>query len=76
MPHVNLIDNFHYARNIALPGSEYDLYSVTFNVSDPTYIDLAYHKDWIDTYGEVILQNKVFSYENIFFGDICKASRY
>ena len=76
VPHINLIDNFHYARNIALPGSEYDLYSVTFNVSDPTYIDLAYHKDWIDTYGEVILKNKVFSYENIFFGDICKASRY
>ena len=75
-PHINLIDNFHYARNIALPGSEYDLYSVTFNVSDPTYIDLSYHKDWIDTYGEEILKNIVFSYENIFFGDICKASRY
>ena len=25
-PHINLIDNFHYARNIALPGKVDDLY--------------------------------------------------
>ena len=27
-PHINLIDNFHYARNIALPGKVDDLYTV------------------------------------------------
>tara|TARA_S200000501_G_scaffold377353_1_gene435461 strand:- start:593 stop:1024 length:432 start_codon:yes stop_codon:yes gene_type:complete len=41
LPHINLIDNFHYARNISLPGSIYDLYSVTFNISPPTQMDLA-----------------------------------
>ena len=42
VPHINLIDNFHYARNISLPGSIDDLYSVKFNVISPTKIDFAH----------------------------------
>jgi len=75
LPHINLIDNFHYARNISLPGSIYDLYSVTFNISPPTQMDLALHKDWLDLYGDRLSNEQKFKYENIFFGDICKASR-
>ena len=41
LPHINLIDNFHYARNISLPGSIGDLYSVDFTVAPPTHSDLA-----------------------------------
>ena len=33
-PHINLIDNFHYARNIALPGKVDDLYTVEFNSNE------------------------------------------
>ena len=34
-PHVNLVDNFHYARNISLPGKINELYTVKYlgNVS-------------------------------------------
>ena len=35
-PHINLIDNYHYARNISLPGLINDLYTVKFNVIPPT----------------------------------------
>ena len=30
LPHINLIDNYHYANNIKLPGSVEDIYTVTF----------------------------------------------
>ena len=75
IPHINLIDNFHYARNIALPGSADDLYSVEFNIIPPTHIDLALHKDWLDTYGEELTTNYSFSYKNVYFGEICRATR-
>ena len=75
LPHINLVDNFHYARNMTLPGSIYDLYTVTFNVAPPTHMDLALHRDWLNTYGEKLSEEKQFTYKNVFFGDICKASR-
>ena len=75
VPHINLIDNFHYARNISLPGSIDDFYLVIFNVVGPTHIDLALHKDWLDTYGEKLMSDYNLSYKNIYFGDICRATR-
>ena len=74
-PHINLIDNFHYARNMSLPGSIDDLYSVTFNIIPPTHIDLALHKDWLNSYGEALLKGQSFSYKSVYFGDICRATR-
>ena len=74
-PHINLIDNFHYARNMSLPGSIDDLYSVTFNIVPPTHIDLALHKDWLDIYGKALLEGQSFSYKGVYFGDICRATR-
>ena len=35
VPHINLIDNLHYARNVALPGEPSDLYTVRFFVNPP-----------------------------------------
>ena len=75
VPHINLIDNFHYARNMSLPGSIDDFYYVEFNIIPPTHIDLALHKDWLDTYGEELLSGCSFSYDNIYFGTICRATR-
>ena len=75
LPHMNLIDNFHYARNISLPGGIDDFYSVNFNVMPPTHIDLALHKDWLDTYGEQLLSSCSFSYKDVYFGTICRATR-
>jgi len=75
LPHINLIDNFHYARNISLPGSIYDFYSITFNVLEPTQRDLALHKDWLDIYGDSLMKPFTKTYNDIYFEEICKASR-
>ena len=75
VPHINLIDNFHYARNISLPGSIDDFYSVRFNVMPPTHMDLALHKDWLDSYGDKLHSSNSFSYKDVYFGTICRATR-
>ena len=74
-PNINLIDNFHYARNISLPGEIDDLYTVEFNINAPHKFDLAFHKDWIDKYGEDLFKLKSFKYEDVDFEEIAKANR-
>ena len=74
-PHINLIDNFHYARNISLPGSIKDLYSVQFNISAPTEFDVALHKDWLNKFGEQIISNHIFNYKGVNFKEIARATR-
>ena len=59
LAHINLIDNFHYARNISLPGK----------------IKLALHNDWNKTYGNVLFRDSSFTYKNVDFEEIAKASR-
>ena len=75
LPHINLIDNFHYARNIALPGKISDDYSVEFNVTGPTLKELALHKDWYENYGSNFMEIKKFFYNKVNFEEIAKASR-
>tara|TARA_Y100000768_G_scaffold376059_1_gene347637 strand:- start:2051 stop:2590 length:540 start_codon:yes stop_codon:yes gene_type:complete len=75
VPHINLIDNFHYARNISLPGSANDLYSVEFNILPPTHIDLSLHKDWLENYGNSLMEGCKFYYKNVDFSEIAKARR-
>ena len=74
-PHINLVDNFHYARNISLPGEINELYTIKFNVSPPSGIDLAIHKDWLDKYGNQLISNYTFEYRNVNFNEIAKAKR-
>lgn len=75
VPHINLIDNYHYARNISLPGKKDELYTVEFNIIPPTNIELSLHKDWLDKYGEKLMEKKYFSYKNVNFEEIANASR-
>jgi len=75
VPHINLIDNFHYARNISLPGSIDDLYTVYFNIIPPTNIDMSVHMDWMKKYGKNLLKECSFSYEHINFKEVAKAKR-
>ena len=75
IPHINLIDNYHYARNISLPGKKDELYTVEFNVIPPTNIELSLHKDWVDKYGNQLMSNQYFLYENVNFEEIANASR-
>ena len=75
LPHINLIDNFHYARNIALPGNATDLYSIEFNILPPAEVELALHKDWTNKYGSKIFEKAYFKYSNVDFSEIASAKR-
>ena len=75
IPHINLIDNYHYARNISLPGKKDELYTVEFNVIPPTNIELSLHKAWLNKYGNQLMTDKYFLYENVNFEKIVNASR-
>ena len=75
LPHVNLVDNFHYARNMTLPDAITDKYTVVFTVVAPAHTELALHKDCVDAYGQALLDSQTFTYTNIDFEEIAKASR-
>ena len=75
LPHINAIDNFHYARNIALPSAISDRYEVVFYISPPGEFELAFHKDWKDAYGTPLIKPVTFSYKNTDFEKIAKAKR-
>ena len=75
LPHINLVDNYHYARNISLPGSVDDLYLVEFNILPPTNIDLSLHKDWLDNYGDRLMKSQYFKYDNVDFEEIANSTR-
>ena len=75
LPHINLVDNYHYARNISLPGNADDLYLVEFYILPPTHIDLSLHKDWLDNYGNELMKNQYFKYSNVDFEEIANSSR-
>ena len=75
IPHINLVDNFHYARNISLPGNIDDKYEVEFFINNPSKFDLSIHKDWLDNYSESLIEDKVFKYSDISFSEIAKLSR-
>ena len=75
VPHINLVDNFHYARNISLPGNVADLYTVKFNITGPSPTELAMHKDWLDEYGEKFFKSHSFEYIDVDFKDVANAIR-
>ena len=75
LPHLNLIDNYHYARNISLPGKLNEKYKVEFNVLPPTEIELSFHKDWSNMFGNKLFEKKRFTYTNVDFEEIANASR-
>ncbi|MBN09436.1 MAG: hypothetical protein CMC79_03570 [Flavobacteriaceae bacterium] len=75
LPHINLIDNFHYARNISLPGDIADLYNVEFNIMPPNEYELSFHKDWTDSFSKSLFDVERFVYRNINFEKIANSSR-
>ena len=74
-PHINLIDNFHYARNIYLPGSDEDLYSIEFSITPPQSTEIALHKDWKLIYGNKILKEYKFFFKNVDLKEISRSKR-
>ena len=75
IPHINLSDNFHYARNISLPGNIDDLYNIEFIIKPPKKIDLSFHNDWLKKYGDRLIDEQNFKYSNINFYEVAKATR-
>ncbi len=75
VPHINLIDNFHYARNISLPGKIDDKYQVEFIISNSGKFDLSYHKDWYSLYSDSIISENTFKYLDVSFYEIARLTR-
>ncbi len=73
--HLNLSDNFHYARNMKLPGARDERYTVTFHIAPPAENDLTYHHDWVGAYKAPLFEAKTFTYKNQDFKDIANATR-
>ena len=74
VPHINLIDGFHYARNIKLPGSVDNEYLITFTIKQDSD-QLSYHKDWKDNYATPVIPEISFTYQDLNFFDVSQESR-
>ena len=74
VPHINLIDGFHYARNIKLPGSVNDKYLITFTIKQDSD-QLSYHKDWKDNYATPVISETSFTYKNLNFFSVSQETR-
>ena len=73
-PHINIIDNFHYAQNIKLPGKSDDLYTVTFTIKPPKDSDLGIHHDWYHKVGKV-LEQSAYTYKDLLFDEVSRKLR-
>jgi hypothetical protein len=74
-PHVTLGDAMHYARNVSLPGSPEDAYSVTFTVEPPSERELAFHESWRDAHGTPLFEPQTFTYEGLDLAEVAAATR-
>ena len=75
VPHINLSDNAHYARNVALPGAPDDPYTVTFSVNPPTQFELATHRDWREKHGDTLFEPTTVTYDGLQLEKVAKATR-
>lgn len=75
LPHINLIDNYHYANNIKLPGSVEDIYTVTFYITPPESGAVGMHLDWRNQVNENIITGVEYTFENLNFSEIATANR-
>lgn len=75
VPHINLSDNAHYARNVALPGAPDDPYTVTFSVNPPQQFELATHRDWRQKYGDSLLDATSVTFEGLQLAEVAAATR-
>lgn len=74
-PHLNMSDNFHYARNTKLPGERDDIYSVDFSVSGPEISEVGMHYDWREEVGDRLLEGQIFKFSDLDFSRVAEATR-
>jgi hypothetical protein len=75
VPHINLSDNLHYARNVDLPGEASDPFTVTLFVKPPQDLELATHRDWRQEYGDALLAPTSFEYTGVDLSAVAAATR-
>lgn len=75
VPHINLSDNLHYARNVELPGETSDPFTVTLYVEPPQDLELATHRDWREQYGSSLLAPTSFEYTGVDLSAVAAATR-
>lgn len=70
-PHISAKDGPHYARNVKLPGTIKDNYSIDFILAQPRSGDLLYRSDWAAAHeAKLLTESKTFSYKHINFSGI------
>ncbi len=74
-PHLNLLDNFHYARNVNLPGKKNDTFTITFFLNPPDKFEMAFHRDWKQSYGTTLFQADTLTYREVNFSNIVDLTR-
>ena len=74
-PHLNLSDNFHYARNTKLPGARDGVYTVTFSVNGPEPSMVGLHYDWRVEVGDSLLDGETFEFTDLDFSQIAGMRR-
>jgi hypothetical protein len=74
-PHLNMSDNFHYARNLKLPGERDGIYSVVFSVSGPEVTKVGMHYDWREEVGDRLLDGQTFKFLDLDFSRVAEATR-
>ena len=74
-PHLNLSDNFHYARNTKLPGARDGVYTVTFSVNGPEPSMVGLHYDWRVEVGDRLLDGEIFEFTDLDFSQIAGSHR-
>ena len=55
--------------------SDEDLYSIEFSISPPQSTEIALHKDWKLVYGNKILKEYKFYFNNVDFKEISRSKR-
>lgn len=74
VPHIGAGTGVHYGRNVSLPGSPDERYSVTLRIDPPDPFKLSTHRDWRDRHeGHSLCPPSEFTYENVEFGEILGA---
>jgi len=74
-PHINKVDNYHYASNIKLPGEINDNYKIKFYIFPPKEGELGYHYDWVNEVNYPIIQPFSYQYNNLNFQKIINLKR-
>ena len=74
-PHLNLSDGLHYAQNVKLPGDDDQTYQLTFSVHPPVDGMLGIHSDWLQSFGEALLEPQTVVFQNVSLMEAARSRR-